>query len=272
MTRALAIVGALVVVAAAVPAAASPEGHAEVWSELDGSGQMTQTCPATGSAAAAAYEISDGVVRVLDEAGGVLSDHALPGSGAWPLAERYELADGTDDGRGVDRVLVREAGAVRMEVLVDRDTSVPLAITSFEGDGDVHCAFALIEWSPGPSSVADGPEATVDDVPLPDTVAGFVLGSAVAGDGFVAGLYGDGVFTFSLALWDGAFEVEGTAGGPFGSTELGPGRSLVSWPVDDQTLVLIGDLPVDVRDAVVAALPEPDVPGFFLRLWRRLFG
>lgn len=268
---AIGIVVAVSALAAAVPAAASTDEHIDEWSTLGGSGLLTQACPATGTAGTAAYEIRDGVVRVLGDDGVALSDHSLPGSGAWPLAARYTMEGTGDPGRGIDRVVVTDAVGVRLEVLVDRATSVPLALTSFEPDGSIHCTFAFIEWEPGAGGEAPEPAGeTVGD--LPAELAGFVLGSTVAGDGFVAGLYGDGVFTFSLTAWDGTFEVEGTGGGPFGAAEPGPARSLLAWQVDDRTLVMIGDLPLDLRETVVSELPEPDAPGFFLRLWRRLFG
>lgn len=260
------------VMVVAAPALGGSAEHVEAWSTLDGSGELAQTCPATGSTAVAGYEVADGVVRVLGDDGEVVSDHALPGSGAWPLAGRYAVTDGAEDARGIDRVLVVERDVVRLELLVDRATSVPLSLTSFEADGDVHCTFAFIEWEPGGGTAADQIESVADATSLPEAVGGFALGSTVAGDGFVAGHYGDGVFTFSLTLWDGTFEIEGGGAGPFDQVELGPGRSLLAWPVDAQTLVMIGDLPADLREGVVAQLPEPDVPGFFLRLWRRLFG
>lgn len=268
MRRLLTSVVALLVLGTAAPAVA--DVHGDAWSALEGTGELAQSCPSVGTGATATYEVSDGVLRVLDESGEAVSDHALPGSGAWPLADRYTIETAAAEGRGVDRVLVTEGDSVRMEVLVDRAGSVPLALTSFAADGEVHCTFTLIGWTPAAAVPDDEAPPTPEAASLPPEVGGFVLGSVVVHDDFEAGLYGDGVFTFSLTVWDDTFEVAGAKGSPVGSAEPGPGRSLLSWPVDRQTYVLIGDLPHDLRDDVVAELPAPDQPGFFSRLWRRL--
>lgn len=264
----VAVLAGLLLVAA--PATASEGAHGEAWSDLSGGGLLAQSCPSTGSAGEAAYEIAGGVLRVLDDRGAVVADHALPGSGAWEVASRYDLDSRPDGDRGVDVVLVTDGGVPRLEVLVDAATSVPIAMTSFAGDGSVHCAFTLLGWDGRPVAVPDPEDLVSDRVPM--VIDDFVLGGIVLGDGFVAGRYSDGVFTFSLTQWDAVFAVEGAVGDPVGRTEVAPGRGLVSWPSADGTLVLIGDLPDDVLERVVSALPEPDSPGFLGRLWRRLFG
>lgn len=274
--RRLAALVVLVLAVGAAPAVAADE-HPDAWQRMAGDGAAAQSCPASGVSGVSDVRLEAGALMVVAEDGAV-TEHALPGSGLWPLAERYEVADrGTVErlGRELDRLVVSEGEAVRAEVLVDPISSAPLAVTTFDGDGEVHCSLEVLEWDLTEAEPSPGPEAPPAPAGLPAEVAGFVLGGLTKGDGFVAGLYGDGVFTFSLARWGRPFVVDGadgSAGGDVVETVLGPGRTLVSWPVGTETLVLIGDLPPDVRTAVLGELPEPDAPGLLTRIWSRIFG
>jgi negative regulator of sigma E activity len=107
-------------------------------------------------------------------------------------------------------------------------------------------------------------------VALPDSVSDFRIGDVVAGNGFEAALYRDGLFTFSLTRWEDELVVEGAD--ESGVVELGPGRTLLAWRSGGGTFVMIGDLPPDLRASVVSELPAPDAGGLFRRLWNRLFG
>ena len=35
---------------------------------------------------------------------------------------------------------------------------------------------------------------------------------------------------------------------------------------------MLGDLPLDLQDAVLGELPKPGKPEFFSRFWRKIFG
>jgi hypothetical protein len=37
-------------------------------------------------------------------------------------------------------------------------------------------------------------------------------------------------------------------------------------------MAMVGDLPPDMHEGVLAGLPAPEDPGLFQRLWRSLFG
>lgn len=262
-------------VAVAAPALAD-EHHPDAWQHLAGTGSAAQSCPSSGASGVSDVRLEAGALTVVAEDGAV-AEHAVPGGGLWPLADRYDLVDeGTvaQRGRSFDRLVVSEGDTVRAEVLVDPVSSAPLAVTTYDGAGEVHCSIVVLEWDLTDVEPTPEIDAPVPPAGLPDALAGFALGGVTSGDGFVAGLYGDGVFTFSLARWDRPFVVDGAdgAGDELVEAVLGPGRTLVSWPVGTETLVLIGDLPPDVRSTVLAELPEPDAPGLLSRIWSRIFG
>lgn len=245
----------------------------EDWAELTASGKAAHACPSAGTEAVVDVVVDAGSIVVLDEDGTPLSEHDLPGMVADP-ADRYEIGPGTEStlaGRETIVLSVVEGELVRMEVVVDPATSMPLVLTSYRGDGSPHCSLVLLDWELTEADAESSePEADLPAVALPETVAGFGIGDVVVGEGFEAALYRDGLFTFSLTRWEDELVVEGTDDA--GVAELGPGRTLLSWRSGGGTFVMIGDLPPDLRARVVSGLPEPDSGGFLRRIWNRLFG
>ncbi len=260
---------ALFVVAGATPALATiPED----WAELEASGTAAHTCPGAGTEAVVEVHVHEGAIVILDEDGDPVSEHDLPGMVA-DLADRYELgteSDGTLAGRPTRALSVLDGELGRMEIVVDPVTSMPLALTSFDGDGSPHCSLVLLDWELTEVGGRDEAGPEIPSVALPVSVSDFWIGDVVAGEGFEAALYRDGLFTFSLTRWEDDLVVEGTD--ESGVVELGPGRTLLTWRSGGGTFVMIGDLPPDLRAAVVSELPAPDAGGLFRRLWNRLFG
>ncbi|MDH3308987.1 MAG: hypothetical protein OEO77_15915, partial [Acidimicrobiia bacterium] len=104
--------------------------------------------------------------------------------------------------------------------------------------------------------ITDGPQATV-----------------------LSAFYGDGVFTFTLmnsvnAIAVPELEEAGTIDfdGNQYRRSFQLGRAVYSWNSTSGGYVLVGDVPIDVQQRILAELPEPASQGFFQRLWRGLFG
>ncbi|HSO49614.1 MAG TPA: hypothetical protein VLS86_03630, partial [Acidimicrobiia bacterium] len=51
-----------------------------------------------------------------------------------------------------------------------------------------------------------------------------------------------------------------------------PGQVAMAWETLAGGMALVGDLPPDMHEGVLAGLPAPEDPGLFRRLWRNLFG
>ncbi len=111
-------------------------------------------------------------------------------------------------------------------------------------------------------------------------MAGYRLADSYTGpDEVVHSFYSDGLFSFSL------FEVEGEVGDDlFGGARsmevdgskyrvlVRPAQMWVHWTTPDSSYVLVGDLPPDHLEQVLAELPRPRQRNFFARLWNGLFG
>ena len=86
----------------------------------------------------------------------------------------------------------------------------------------------------------------------------------------------DELFRFSLFVVDGRVDVtNGRAWGVDGFEYvrvITAAETQVLWNAPDQTFVLIGDLPPDHLEEVLADLPRPGQRNWFARVWRRLFG
>ena len=50
-----------------------------------------------------------------------------------------------------------------------------------------------------------------------------------------------------------------------------PGRSTYVWESEMGGMSMVGDLPLDLQEAVLAELAPAERPGLLTRLWRRLF-
>lgn len=177
-------------------------------------------------------------------------------------------------------------------MVVDLDTGALLESETLNGDGSTYCHTEAIEFTPV-QPVESGAFIPVDlttarrlqsadpnRVLLPEEVAGFRLADAYEWDdeGGTMAYYDDGFFSFAVVHSRRPFAVDGLdseqyehSGGTY-ARSFGPGWSLYVWETERGGLALYGDLPLDLQEAVIEGLPAPNRPGFFTRLWRRLFG
>jgi hypothetical protein len=217
-------------------------------------------------------------------------------SAPWEVADQYDVRD---EGvavrleRAARLITVLEDGFPRMRITLDAETSIPLRTEVLDGSGRVFRASFLTELS-GMAGVAGvqqrttGPfmedakqmERSTASDRLPEQVDGYrrvdVYAAPVGG---VHAFYTDGLFSFSVFEYGRSstpteFERAGEVvfGGHRYRRIVEPSQVWIQWHAPNQTYVLVGDLPPDHLREVVASLPTPGDRGFFVRLWRRLFG
>jgi hypothetical protein len=178
-------------------------------------------------------------------------------------------------------------GVLRAELVFDDAMGAMVMATTYAADGSVYCQRRFVSLDPTPpvfpaakEDLDPGAEIqSVDHVStnLPDIVAGFQrLDLYEDEDGFRFAYYSDGFFSFAVfetptrvMLPDG---VVAEIGGEVYERSFTAGQATYVWESRVGGMALVGDLPPDMHESVLAALPRPEEPGLFRRLWRRLFG
>lgn len=311
MRRGLPFVAGLAAALLVAPAAWADDDLADYLegaaaAEFHGSGIVL--CTWDGDSAGTTYEVTrSGGMSMVHGAGGELmaaGGTTATRSGAdwygleveewsaWALSDRYRITDPeptTRLGRSAVAVTVMEGPTERARMIIDEESTVPLVTEILDGEDGVFRVAVLVEFSPGPQPMpSDMPEmheqTMVTRGPAPDRlgieVAGYRRADTYRGEeGTLHAFYTDGLFSFSLFETErtrrlGAFE-EATrfeVGGHTYRRIVAPSEVWVQWNAPDYSYVLVGDLPPDHIAAVLTELPEPGEPGFWIRLWRRLFG
>ncbi len=207
------------------------------------------------------------------------------------LAVRYAVSFGgaTEHlGRRAHVLEVTEAGFLRMRMIVDESTSAPVATEVYAGDGTVFRYSSMVEFA-----VSVDPEmAMTDEQPyemmlpveqagLPVDAAGYQLVDVYAGpQGAHQACYTDGLFSVSVFTtkgrvnWEAVIEDElpYTVDGHSYLRVINPASLWVLWNAPGTTVALVGDLPPDHLEEVLADLPRPGRHGWMQRMWNRLFG
>jgi len=208
------------------------------------------------------------------------------------MSDRYVIGASsgiTRLGRAATSIEVLEDDAVRARFVFDDESGTPLSSDVFKGDGKLFRFSAMIELDLIPDRLYSAQGHYADEfevmVPtsadsMPEEAAGYVRADAYAGpDDSVQGFFSDGLFSFSL------FEVKGSARSErFSSAQLlemdgrryrrllTPSEIWVTWEARGRTYVLVGDLPPDHLEEVLAVLPKPGRRNIISRLWKGLFG
>lgn len=207
------------------------------------------------------------------------------------LGDRYTVLPGEATyhlSRPARILEVMEDGVVRIRVVVDDSTSAPVATEVFGADGELFRYSSMVNFT----VAVDPVMARIDDreyrmmmplgdAGLPADLAGYRLIDVYAGpqDGRQA-FYTDGLFTFSVfttqgrANWSAIAEDEYpyAAGGHDYLRVLTPTSVWVLWNAPATAVALVGDLPPDHLDEVLAELPVPGTDNWLRRMWRTLFG
>jgi len=188
-------------------------------------------------------------------------------------------------GRAAMSYLLIRDGSPRAELVFDDETGALVNVVTYTIDGDVYCERRFVSLDP---DVEVSAEDTTEDLhsvapsvlaesSLPDVVAGFErLDQYEDQDGVRFAYYSDGFFSFALFETPRTIALPDAATASFGSGEyrrvFTAGQVTYVWETRAGGAALVGDLPPDLHEAVLAEMPRPYDPGFFRRWWRSLFG
>ena len=218
--------------------------------------------------------------------GSVVSSANVQGTGDVP-EPRYSVDDGADTeylGREATRYEMAGDGVVRAELVFDVEIGALLRVVTFNGDGSIYCERRFVTFDPEAPPPDDEDSADViesaeggAESDLPETLAGFERLDVYRDDeGFVFAYYSDGFFSFavfqipSVVIIDTGSPV--TLADRVYTRSFSPGQVTYAWETRRGGMAMVGDLPPDMHEAVLAGLPAPEDPGLFRRLWRSLFG
>jgi len=208
-----------------------------------------------------------------------------------PVSHGYQVAMGetaTHLGRSAAVVEVTEDGMLRMRMVIDEDTSAPLATEVFDDEGNLFRYSTMIEFSASAPSMHDYEDVgeyrtmvPLDGAVVPETVGPYGLVDVYGGpaDGEQA-FYSDGLFTFSLFAIEGSTNIDDvvtdgrawSSGGFEYVRVIAPAEVWVLWNASGSTYALVGDLPPDHLEEVLVDLPRPAQRNWFGRVWDKLFG
>ncbi len=223
----------------------------------------------------------------LSRHGGVVSSTSVEGKEADvdPLYVVEDLGDLVALGRDATAYLLVRDGVVRAELVFDDGTGAMVATTTFTDDGETYCQRRFISFDPTDPGLIAFEIAEVEeleiaplvDSSLPEEIVGFErLDLYEDLLGFRFAYYSDGFFSFAVFETPTTVRLDegGTvdlAGFRYGRS-FSPGQATYAWEATSGGMALVGDLPPDLHEEVLAALPRPDTPNFFRRIWRTLFG
>ena len=307
MRRAIAILLAFLVAPASTALAADLDELLEESREASYNAEQVITCSTPDGVRDAVVEINqaggelhvgasaDPDVEVASGYGGwalVRGDSVISSANVEGAAEvsdsRYTVDDGTSvEYLGRDAVLYEMIGdgVVRAELVFDEEFGVLVRVATFTGDGQVYCERKFISFDPEPAVNPGEPAAETDlevagpvtDSDLPETLDAFERLDVYEDDeGFVFAYYSDGFFSFAVFQTPSVVSLQGGTAVRFGggayTRAFTPGQATFVWETRGGGMAVVGDLPPDMHEAVLAGLPDPVDPGLFRRLWRSLFG
>ena len=185
--------------------------------------------------------------------------------------------------RPADRLTLTTSGKARVRLTFDQETGALLRSETLNADLTVYCTTSMTSFVPGTPKVPTNSSADVrkleKDTDFPAEVFPVKLGSFRRLDVYgwnndgAMGYYSDGFFAFALYHVPGRFSVSDIPDARTWTGDLGkysrwfrPGTVTLVWDTTHGGLALHGDLPVDVQEAVLAALPAPSRPSFFDRI------
>jgi hypothetical protein len=274
--------------------------------DFEGSGVLM--CDWGSHTAAAAYSVvrSEGMTMVEGAAGHTMAAGPVlavesgagwralrvDGSASWAVSPRYSVGSTEATirlGRPAQVVSIMEGDRMRARLVVDVETAVALQTDVYDGSGGVFRTFALTEFRPGPVEYEGQPgtytqERMIPSVTrlsaLPEAPAGYRLVDTYGGPaGSLHAYFSDGLFSFSVfesrrMRLPAAFEAGSdlVVAGDRYRMIVTPSHLWVAWSDAGRTYILVGDLPPDHLEAVLAEMPQPGEPNLLVKLWRRLFG
>lgn len=187
-------------------------------------------------------------------------------------------------GRAAMSYLLIRDGRPRGELTFDDETGALVDAVTFNVDGDIYCERRFVSLDSEVDPVTDSAQAAEGTLAvsavssdLPERVAGFELLDEYEDEaGIRFAYYSDGFFSFAVFETPSAVELPEARAIDFDSGAylrvFTAGQVTYVWEVDSGGMALVGDLPPDMHEEVLAAMPHPHDPGFLRRWWRSLFG
>jgi hypothetical protein len=208
-----------------------------------------------------------------------------------PEIERYTVGEVTDIRhmhRDAQRVDIMEGEFKRATLIVDKRSGAVLLAETFNAHGRVFRTIALSDFKPyrmypEPEDMSSVPVQVImhsDSDVLPDEIAGYTIVDVFPGPGgSEQGFYSDGLFGFSLfaiaknTVIDG-FDDSMALVTDHGLYEMVPTARDVRlrWADRDHNFVLVGDIPPDHLEEVLAVLPAPERDSMLRIWWHKIFG
>lgn len=278
-------------------AAAEFAGSGVVMCDWGGEGMAAVSYSVVRTGGMTMVEGTGGHVMVLAPMMAVKSDSEwrsleVDASASWALSPRYsigEVQETTRLGRSAHTVSIMEDGLTRARLIIDAETGVALHTEVYDGSGRVFRTASLTDFEPGPVEYPHRPSMvgeqrmipSIDAVgSLPASTGGYRQVDTYGGPaGSVQGFFTDGLFSFSV------FESKRMPLPPafaeasdyvvYGERYrriVTASHVWLGWSDADRTYILVGDLPPDHLEAVLADMPEPKKPNVLVKMWRRLFG
>ena len=213
----------------------------------------------------------------------------------WELSEKYAALDAgsaRELERPVQIVTIMEGDVERVTLHYDDATGAQLRSEVRNSDRSLYCSSSFVSFSEEPQSIdatvrQATPEAVevvdfsdIDQEALPARVGGFDRLDVYEGpESSTVAYYSDGVFSFTVIASRRTVTVPELEDAPVAEVAgkkyqrlFQPGQVVYAWESHVGGYALIGDLPIDLQEAVLLDLPRPGRPGFFVRLWRSWFG
>jgi hypothetical protein len=223
----------------------------------------------------------------LSQQGGVISSASVD-SEMEPVEPLYAVEDtGSTDFLGREATvhqLIRD-GVLRAELVFDDETGAIVAATTFTANGDTYCERRFVSFDSADPELDSPdfletnelqPRSEVETL-LPESVAGFVrLDLYEDEEGFRFAYYSDGFFSFAVFETPTIVTLPDAVTVQFGEgayqRSFAAGQATYVWETRSGGMALLGDLPPDLQESVLATLPPSRDPGFLRRIWRSLFG
>ena len=306
MRRLVALVAALVVIPATAVLGADLDELLERGQEASYSAEQIISCSTPDGVREALVRIEQ-VGGELQLTSNATDDvEVTAGAGGWTITSDGGLvAQASVDGGvspGDEIYVVEEEGAVeylgrmamayllirdgepRAELTIDDETGVVVRAVALTIDSDVYCERRFVSLDTQPPVIdkksvesADNPPTLVETSSLPESVAGFdLLDQYEDENGVKFAYYSDGFFSFALFETPTAVAVPDSTPVELASGAylrvFAAGQVTYVWETRESGMALVGDLPPDLHETVLAEMPHPEDPGLFRRWWRALFG
>jgi hypothetical protein len=306
MRRLVALVAALVVVPATAVLGAEIDELLERGQDASYSAEQIISCTTPDGVREALVRIEQ-VGDELQLTSNTTEDvEVTAGAGGWTITDDGGLvAQASVDGGqtpGDELYVVEEEGAVeylgrvamayllirdgepRAELTIDEETGVVVKAVAFTIDGDTYCERRFVSLDTEAPVIdkksvegVDNPPTLVDTSSLPESVAGFELLDQYEDESGVRfAYYSDGFFSFALFETPTVVNLPDFTPVEFESGDylrvFTAGQVTYVWETRESGMALVGDLPPDLHESILAEMPHPEDPGLFRRWWRALFG